>query len=316
METQQTKKGEIIFYGQDTSDFSVEVIPYEGEVWLTKEKIATLFGVGLEELEQVIPIGMKSSTSHVEKKEFSLCDVIYIGWQLHSKVAMQCQKYGCDIITSYLTKGFALNEEMIKNIGGNVYFHELKECIKDIESSQEIFYMKLLKLFSMSKDFDPKSQICEDFIYHTRMFLCYLISEKLPSELAMERINFDSRGFNMRQFTYETPYTTEILDCKSYFSKEELQQFNDVVHSYLKFAYEFASSRNVIYMDDWRNMIYEYFKVMKNCKEGVFLSQNERDVLDTNLEKYYKDRIKRGCSNRKEEEILSCIEKIETMMNE
>lgn len=261
-------QSEIIIYQSQDGLTKVDVT-FEGETaWLTLSQMAALFGRNKstisrhlknifeeEELEREAVVANFATTASDGKTYqvdyYNLDAILSVGYRVKSKTATQFRIWASSILKEYLKKGFAMNDEGLKNLGGGVYFKELLERIRDIRSSEKVFYRQLLDLFATSSDYDKNTDEAKIFFATVQNKLHFAIHHHTASELVNERVDSEKDFMGLQTFKGNLPTLNEAKIAKNYLDKNELQGLNQLVSGYLDFAERQANREVVMTMKDW-----------------------------------------------------------------
>ena len=173
-------KGQIIIYNVDENNTKIEVKLIDGNVWLSQDQIVSLYQSSKsnisEHIKHILEEGELNQNSVVRNfritasdgklynvKHYNLDMIIAIGYRVRSHVGTSFRKWATNTLNEYVTKGFALNDNILKEAGGGRYFKELLSRIRDIRSSEKVFWRQVLDIFATSVDYDPKSEISISF---------------------------------------------------------------------------------------------------------------------------------------------------------
>ncbi|MFP3043422.1 virulence RhuM family protein [Treponema primitia] len=285
---------EIIIYRTDSNDIKVEVLIQDESLWLTQEKMSELFDVNVPaiskhlsnifeegELERAATIS-KMETVQTEgnrqvrrnKDYYNLDAIIAVGYRVNSKRATQFRIWATKILKEYIVKGFAMNDERLKQpdyLFGQDYFEEQLERIRDIRSSERRFYQKITDIYSQcSADYDPENEITQEFFATVQNKLHFAISHETAAEIVYHRANAEKP--NMGLTTWKNApkgkiRKSDVSIAKNYLQKDELDNLNRIVTMYLDYAENQSRHRNIMYMKDWVE------------KLDAFLKFNEEDIL-------------------------------------
>lgn len=182
---------------------------------------------------------------------YNLDMILAIGYRVRSPRGIQFRNYASTILKEYLVKGFAMNDEQLKNLGGAGYFKELLERIRDIRSSEKVFYRQVLDLFATSIDYDKKSNEAKYFFATIQNKMHYAIHNKTASELVYERVDSEKNYMGLTIFKNEFPTLKEAMVAKNYLTEKELKGLNQLVSGYLDFAERQVQKEEVMTMQKW-----------------------------------------------------------------
>lgn len=288
---------EILLYKTDNAEVKVEILLQNENLWLTQAKMAELFDVQKAAIskhlknifaegeldEKVVVSKMETTTPHgamVGKEQtkltniYNLDAIIAVGYRINSKKATMFRIWATQVLKEYIIKGFAMNDERLKNpvnFFGKDYFEEQLERIREIRASERRFYQKITDIYARcSADYSPDSQITKDFFATVQNKLHYAVTHQTAAEIIYSRA--DSKKLNMGLTTWKNAPDGDIRKpdvsvAKNYLSQEEIKNLNEIVTMYLDYAERQAKRGQVMYMKDWVE------------KLNAFLKFNEEDVL-------------------------------------
>ncbi|SUN76802.1 virulence protein [Streptococcus massiliensis] len=182
---------------------------------------------------------------------YNLDMILAVGYRVRSSRGVQFRHYASTVLKDYLIKGFAMDDERLKNLGGGSYFKELLERIRDIRSSEKVFYRQVLDLFATSSDYDSQSLEAKHFFATVQNKMHYAIHHQTASELVYGRIDSDKEFLGLTTFKGELPTLREAKVAKNYLSEKELRSLNQLVSGYLDFAERQAERKQIMTMADW-----------------------------------------------------------------
>lgn len=269
---------DIIIYNTEDGKAKINLQYEDGTVWLSQLEIAELFqttkqnvskhvkAIFLEgELEEKVVVNYKlTTTKHgaiANKKQrkqvayYNLDMILAIGYRVRSIRGIQFRNYASSILKEYLIKGFAMDDERLKNLGGGNYFKELLDRIRDIRSSEKVFYRQVLDLFATSIDYDAKNEEAKKFFATVQNKMHFAIHHHTASELIYSRVDGDKDFMGLSIFKGELPTLEEAKVAKNYLSAEELKGLNALVSGYLDFAERQAQREVKMTMKDWREHV-------------------------------------------------------------
>lgn len=269
---------DIIIYNTEDGKTKINLQYEDGTVWLSQLEIAELFqttkqnvskhvkAIFLEgELEEKVVVNYKlTTTKHgaiankTQSKQvahYNLDMILAIGYRVRSIRGIQFRNYASSILKKYLIKGFAMDDERLKNLGGGNYFKELLERIRDIRSSEKVFYRQVLDLFATSIDYDAKNEEAKKFFATVQNKMHFAIHHHTASELIYTRVDSDKDFMGLSTFKGELPTLEEAKVAKNYLSAEELKSLNALVSGYLDFAERQAQREVKMTMKDWREHV-------------------------------------------------------------
>ena len=266
---------DIIIYNTEDGKAKINLQYADGTVWLSQLEIAELFqttkqnvskhvkAIFLEgELEERATVNYKLTVQKEGNRKISrqlayynLDMILAIGYRVRSIRGAQFRNYASNVLKEYLIKGFAMDDERLKNLGGGNYFKELLERIRDIRSSEKVFYRQVLDLFATSIDYDAKNEEAKKFFATVQNKMHFAIHHHTASELIYTRVDSDKDFMGLSTFIGELPTLEEAKVAKNYLSAEELKSLNALVSGYLDFAERQAQREVKMTMKDWREHV-------------------------------------------------------------
>ena len=266
---------DIIIYNTEDGKTKINLQYEDGTVWLSQLEIAELFqttkqnvskhvkALYLEgELEERATVNYKLTVQKEGNRKISrklayynLDMILAIGYRVRSIRGVQFRNYASNVLKEYLIKGFAMDDERLKNLGGGNYFKELLERIRDIRSSEKVFYRQVLDLFATSIDYDAKNEEAKKFFATVQNKMHFAIHHHTASELIYTRVDSDKDFMGLSTFKGELPTLEEAKVAKNYLSVEELKSLNALVSGYLDFAERQAQREVKMTMKDWREHV-------------------------------------------------------------
>ena len=264
----------IIIYNTEDGKSKINLKLEDGTVWLNQLQIAELFQTTKQNISKhikaILEDGelMEDSTVNYQltvQKEgnreierniafYNLDMILAVGYRVRSPRGVQFRKYASTVLKEYLIKGFAMDDDRLKqgtSLFGNDYFKELLERIRDIRSSEKIFYRQVLDLFATSIDYDGNSEEARKFFSTVQNKMHYAIHHHTASELIFNRVDGDKEFMGLTTFKGELPTLAEAKTAKNYLSEKELRGLNQLVSGYLDFAERQAEREVTMKMTDW-----------------------------------------------------------------
>ncbi len=257
----------IIFKTQDEK-ISVDVRLNEQDVWLTQDQLALLFGVerpGItqhiknifsEDELQEISVSKKFLRTATDGKKYStkhynLDMIISLGYRVNSKIATQFRIWATTRLNEYIRKGFTMDDERLKNVGGGGYWKELLQRIRDIRASEKVFYRQVLDIYATSIDYDAKADVSIDFFKKVQNKIHYAVHEQTAAEVIFSRVDAEKEFMGLMTFSGKRPYLKDITIAKNYLNEKELRVLGQIVSGYLDFAERQAEREQAMTMKDW-----------------------------------------------------------------
>ncbi len=265
---------ELIIYNTEDGKAKINLKLEDGTIWLSQLEIAELFQSSKQniskhikaifsdgELDEKVVVNYKLTTTRhgaMQGKEqsrkvayYNLDMILAIGYRVRSPRGTQFRNYATTVLKEYLIKGFAMDDEKLKNLGGGNYFKELLDRIRDIRSSEKVFYRQILDLFATSTDYNSSSEEAKIFFATVQNKMHYAIHHNTASELIYKRVDSDKEFMGLTNFKGELPTLSEAKIAKNYFAENELKRLNALVSGYLDFAEMQAQKEIPMTMKDW-----------------------------------------------------------------
>ena len=325
---------DIIIYNTEDGKTKINLQYEDGTVWLSQLEIAELFqttkqnvskhvkAIFLEgELKEKVVVNYKLiTTKHgaiANKKQgkqvahYNLDMILAIGYRVRSIRGIQFRNYASSILKKYLIKGFAMDDERLKNLGGGNYFKELLERIRDIRSSEKVFYRQVLDLFATSIDYDAKNEEAKKFFATVQNKMHFAIHHHTASELIYTRVDSDKDFMGLSTFKGELPTLEEAKVAKNYLSVEELKSLNTLVSGYLDFAERQAQREVKMTMKDWREHV---DRILSATGEDLLIGNGRvsREMMVDKVNQEYRKYSSKTLS-QVERDYLAEIKKIESI---
>ncbi len=264
-------KSEIILYQTTDGETKIDVRLENETVWLNQNQLDTLFqtdrtsivkhikniyesGELSEEatcakIAQVQQEGTRKVTRNISFYNLDL--IISVGYRVQSHVATHFRIWATQRLREYIVKGFALDDERMKAAGQMRYFDELSERIRDIRSSERIFYQKVKDIFCLSIDYDAKANQAKVFFATIQNKLHWAIHQHTAAELIAKRVISSDPNMGLTSWAGEKIRKSDVGIAKNYLNQDELSQLNLLVEQFLAFAENQARQKKVMYMNDW-----------------------------------------------------------------
>lgn len=294
-------KGEILIYKTDDGNTKIDVIMVDGTVWLSQAQLCELYQSSKsnisEHIKNIFIDGELQADSVVRKfrttakdgknynvLHYNLDMIISLGYKVKSKVGTKFRIWATQRLKEYLVKGFTMDDERLKNLGGGTYWKELLDRIRDIRSSEKVFYRQVLDLFATSIDYDKKSEDAKYFFTTIQNKMHYAIHKNTASELIYKRVSSEKKFMGLTNFKGDLPTLREAEIAKNYLTEKELKSLNALVSGYLDFAQRQAEKEIPMTMKDWINHVDRILQATgENLLEGngkISHGQMEEKVKD------------------------------------
>ena len=262
------QKSNIIIYATEDGLTKIETTFDEDTVWLSIDQMAELFQRDKSTISRHIKnvfsegelvresVVANFATTAADGKiyqvdYYNLDVIISVGYRVKSKRGTQFRIWALNILKEYMRKGFALDDERLKNLGGGGYFKELLERIRDIRASEKVFYRQVLEIYATSIDYDPKAELSILFFKKVQNKIHYAIHGKTAAEVIYTRADAEKEFMGLTTFVGNQPTLKEAVVAKNYLSEKELRSMGQLVSGYLDFAERQAEREQAMTMKDW-----------------------------------------------------------------
>lgn len=263
--------GEIILYHTQEGQTKIEVRLSNETVWLSADQMAELFQRNKstisrhiknifesKELEEERTVAIfatvqNEGTRQVERNItfYNLDMIISVGYRVNSYRGVQFRQWATQVLKEYIVKGFVLNDELLKNAGKSNYFDELLSRIRDIRSSEKVFYRKILEIYALSIDYDPRTETTRHFFKTVQNKMHFAAHGHTAAEIIYDRADAEKDFMGLTAWNGVMPTRQDAEIAKNYLSTEEIDILNRIVNLYLDFAELQARSHVPMYMKDW-----------------------------------------------------------------
>jgi len=319
----------VIIYSTEDGEAKIELRLENGTVWLSQNEIAELFKTTKQniskhiqaiyedhELDEKATVNCQLTVQNEGERKVSRTIALYnldvilaVGYRVRSVRGVQFRRYASTVLKEYLQKGFALNDECLKNLGGGNYWKELLDRIRDIRSSEKVMYRQVLELYATAIDYDPKSDDSLEFFKMVQNKLHYAAHGKTASEVIYFRVDSDKPFAGLTSFKGTQPTRAEAMIAKNYLSEQELKVLNNIVSAYFDFAELNAIEEREMRMADY---VRELDRILSSA--GRKLLENAGSISHKQAEEkakieYQKYKVKTIAPV--EEEYLKAIEGLE-----
>ncbi|OCG35892.1 MULTISPECIES: virulence RhuM family protein [unclassified Gilliamella] len=246
----------ILIYHDNNQQIRVEARFENENIWLTQRQIVELFQTAKSTLSEhikniyadgeLLPEATVRKIRTVQKEGsrnvtreleyYNLDMIISLGYRINSKIATQFRTWATSILKEYLKKGFVLNDDRLKNLGGNSYWKELLDRIRDIRSSEKVMYRQVLDLYATAIDYDPNTKASADFFKIVQNKLHYAAHGNTASEIIYFRVDSNKPFAGLTHFKGSCPTQAEAMVAKNYLTEQELRVLNNLVSAYFDLA--------------------------------------------------------------------------------
>jgi len=273
-------KNNMIIYISKDGNVKVDVNIQNEDIWLSQDIMANLYDTTKQNISYHLNKIFKEEELHKNSvvKDFlttasdgknynvlhyNLDAIIAVGYRINSKKATEFRIWATKVLKQYMIKGFALNDEKLKNNGGSPYFEELLARIRDIRSSEKIFWRKVLDIYATSIDYNPKDKLSINFFKTVQNKMHYATHGQTAAEVIFTRVDSKKNNLGLTNFKGNYPTKTETEIAKNYLTEEELNVLNRMVSAYLDVAEINALDRHPMTMQDWINELDSFLKMTR-----------------------------------------------------
>lgn len=311
-------KGQFLLYQTPDGDSQIEVKLQNDTVWLSLDQMAELFQRNkstisrhiknvLEdgELQEEATIAnfatvQNEGTRKVERviTFYNLDMIISVGYRVHSYRGVQFRIWATKVLKEYIVKGFAMNDDLLKRAGGGNYFDELLARIRDIRSSEKVFYRKVLEIYALSIDYDPRVEMTQKFFKTVQNKMHYSVHGHTAAEIIYERADAEKDFMGLTTWSGAMPTKPEAEIAKNYLTHEEIKSLNRIVSLYLDFAEMQAEEHRPMYMKDWINILDDFLRISRKdilTHAGKISAKLAKEKADQEYDKF-KERTKNNLS--------------------
>ena len=311
-------KGQFLLYQTPDGDSQIEVKLQDDTVWLSLDQMAELFQRNkstisrhiknvLEdgELQEEATIAnfatvQNEGTRKVERAiaYYNLDMIISVGYRVHSYRGVQFRIWATKVLKEYIVKGFAMNDDLLKRAGGGNYFDELLARIRDIRSSEKMFYRKVLEIYALSIDYDPRVEMTQKFFKTVQNKMHYSVHGHTAAEIIYERADAEKNFMGLTTWSGAMPTKPEAEIAKNYLTHEEIKSLNRIVSLYLDFAEMQAEEHRPMYMKDWINILDDFLRISRKdilTHAGKISAKLAKEKADQEYDKF-KERTKNDLS--------------------
>ena len=307
-------KGQILLYQTPDGESRIEVRLQGETVWLNLDQMAELFQRNKStisrhiknvfeegELQQDATVAFFATVQTEGKRKverdiayYNLDMIISVGYRVHSYRGVQFRMWATGVLKEYIVKGFALNDDLLKRAGGGNYFDELLARIRDIRSSEKVFYRKVLEIYALSIDYDPRVEMTQEFFKTVQNKMHYSVHGHTAAEIIYERADAQKDFMGLTTWTGAMPKKTDAEIAKNYLSQEEVTTLNRIVSLYLDFAELQAEEHRPMYMKDWIAILDDFLRISRKdilTHAGRVSAQLAKAKADAEYDKF-KERTK------------------------
>lgn len=273
------QESNLLLYQSEDGKIRIET-RLEGEtVWLTLDQMAELFQKSRSTINEHVlnvfkdgelieeEVRRKIGNSDFSTKPtnyYNLDVIISVGYRVKSQQGTRFRQWATARLREYIVKGFTMNDELLKQGGRGNYFEELLERIRDIRSSEKVFWRKVLDIYATSIDYDPKSELSQTFFQTVQNKMHWAAHGHTAAEVIYQRIDAEKPNLGLTHFKGAKPSRQEVQTAKNYLTEKELNLLNRMVTAYLEMAELQALNRKAMYMQDWISRLDDFLRMTGN----------------------------------------------------
>ena len=261
-------ENKVIIYTANDGKTKIDVKLEEETLWLTQAQMCELYQTSKsnvsEHIKHIFEEGELNKESVVRNfrttaadgkeylvSHYNLDMVIALGYRVRTIIATRFRQWATERLKEYIVKGFTLDDERLKKLGGGSYWKELLERIRDIRATEKVLYRQILEIYATSIDYDPRAQVSQDFFKKVQNKIHYAIHGHTAAELIFERADAEKDFMGLLTFKGNHPTLIEAKTAKNYLNEKELRAMGQLVSGYLDFAERQAEREQVMTMNDW-----------------------------------------------------------------
>lgn len=278
-------KNNMIIYVSKDGNVKVDVSIQNEDIWMSQDVMANLYDTTKQNIsyhlnnifkeeelnkDSVVKdfLTTASDGKNYNVLHYNLDAIIAVGYRINSKKATEFRIWATKVLREYMIKGFALNDDRLKNNGESPYFEELLARIRDIRSSEKIFWRKVLDIYATSIDYNPKDKLSIDFFKTVQNKMHYATHGNTAAEVIFTRVDSNKENLGLTNFKGDYPTKSETEIAKNYLTEDELNTLNRMVSAYLDVAEINALDRHPMTMQDWTREL------------DLFLKMTRKDILN------------------------------------
>ncbi len=321
----------VLMYVTEDGLVKIEVTMDTDTVWLNMSQLCELFqrdksvisrhikNIFLEgELEESSTVAFFATVQNEGGREierniayYNLDVIISVGYRVKSIRGTQFRKWALNVLKEYMIKGFALDDERMKNLGRGNYFEELLARIRSIRASEKVFWRKVLDIYATSIDYDPKTEMSIELFKQVQNKMHWAAHKHTAAEVIYERADAEKDFMGLTNWKGEYPQKSDSEIAKNYLSKEEISILERIVSTYLDIAELRALNQEPMYMKDWIETIDDYLKMTRRDILTHKGSVSHKEAIEKAHKEYEKYEQKRGMQlSNVEKHFLETINKL------
>ena len=303
------ENNKILIYTDNDGLTKIDVKLEEDTLWLTQAQMCDLYQTSrtnvVEHIKHIYEEGELEEEATCRKFRqvrqegermvnrdipyYNLDMIIALGYRVRSIIATRFRQWATQRLKEYITKGFTMDDERLKKLGGGGYWKELLERIRDIRATEKVFYRQVLEIYATSIDYDPRASVSQEFFKKVQNKIHYAIHGRTAAELIVERADSEKDFIGLLTFKGSQPTLAEARTAKNYLDDKELRAMGQLVSGYLDFAERQAEKELPMTMDDWANYL---DRILTSTGEQLLLDggrvshQEAMDHATTEYRKY------------------------------
>ena len=325
------KESNFLMYTTEDGLTKIEATFVDDTVWLSVEQMAELFqrdrSVIGKHIRNIFKEGelkkesvwAKFAHTADDRKTYqvdyyNLDVIISVGYRVKSLRGTQFRIWATNILKEYMQKGFALDDDRLKRLGGGNYFDELLERIRDIRSSEKVFWRKVLEIYATSIDYNPRAESSILFFKQVQNKMHWAAHKHTAAEVIYQRADAEKEHMGLTSWQGKSIKKTDVEVAKNYLNKDEMDALNKIVTAYLDIAEVHALNHEPMYMKDWLETIDDYLKMTRRDilkTKGTVTHKQALEKAHSEYERYKK--LERNRVSLVEEHFLGSINKLEEL---
>ena len=261
-------ENKVIIYTASDGQTKIDVMLEDETLWLTQAQMCELYQTSKSNISEHIKhifeeselqedsVVRKFRTTAADGKSYlttfyNLDMIIALGYRVRSIIATRFRQWATLRLKEYMVKGFTLDDERLKKLGGGGYWKELQDRIRDIRATEKVMYRQVLEIYATSIDYDPRASVSQEFFKKVQNKIHYAIHGHTAAELIVERADAEKDFMGLLTFKGNHPTLVEAKTAKNYLNDKELRAMGQLVSGYLDFAERQAEREQPMTMNDW-----------------------------------------------------------------
>ena len=296
---------ELLLYQTEDGQTKIDVRLEEETVWLSQAQMSELFqkerSVITKHIKNIFEEGELKEESNVQilhisgsdrpVKFYNLDVIISVGYRVKSHQGTKFRQWATARLKEYIVKGFTMNDELLKQAGGGNYFDELLARIRDIRSSEKVFWRKVLDIYATSTDYNPSLEMSVIFFKTVQNKMHWAAHGHTAAEIIYQRIDSGKPGLGLRNYKGKKPTKQETEVAKNYLAEDELSILNRIVSAYLELAELQALNQEPMYMKNWIEQLDAFLKMTRKDilnNAGTISHKQALEKANTEYQKFKK----------------------------